>query len=320
MTKVGADIGNFLNASVKISTISKEYELSGRIIINGLQMGGDPTQLAKILTGSIVSCDTNNIESCKKTAEEMIKYSSEYFPNQFSENASIWTTPLVPLGGFSKDHFVSDFGLILADSYVTNEVIEGRKYLLCEVRNSKNHVYGFQSMLTNYPIPAPKIEAYLEGYTSNLNLLSNNNGYSAFDCWKFPQKCVDIVNKYKSSKFKDGFPDSLNKLVNIKYGGGDALLFWPTGVESTYKEFLPQSRRISHPIFGFVFGSSDVVITFEEGNIPVFKTNEVDCSNKTENKCTLRVHFNILSEVVMYRDSYRYIEENPYLPNNLENC
>lgn len=95
-------------------------------------MGGSPEELGAILDPSISQCDIKHTDKCQSVINTLIEYSKTKFPSQFKKEGSIWTNPLVFLGGIATDFNLADFGLKIAPSFVTNEVEIERKKLLLE--------------------------------------------------------------------------------------------------------------------------------------------------------------------------------------------
>jgi hypothetical protein len=200
-TKIGVSVGGFINASASINKAAEEMKLSGRIEISAYQMGGDPTQLSKLLASSVIDCDIKDIKSCQDTAKSLINYVSNIFPTQFSKDEKgVWTSSLVPLNSYQKDYLVSDFGLKLTPSYVTDKVKENRKNLVNFYNKFNYYINSLDYIIKKYPVKTERIFSdYFDSLNYNLNSLITGDGQNrAIDCFTFPFKCPQIYdNIYK---------------------------------------------------------------------------------------------------------------------------
>jgi hypothetical protein len=219
-THVGLNIGSFIDASSTISNVSTKYNLSGRIQVLAFQIGGDPTELSKLLASSVVDCDIKNIKACQDTAKNLINYVSNIFPSQFKkDDHGIWMSPLVPLTLFKKDYLVSDFGLILAPSYLTKEVQNARTDLV----NIKRKLdYYYSNLLKLKQIYPTKLDSpfsdYLSVLENNFYVLEIGDGMGrAIDCFQFPFKCLPIYDELKSKLILNYENDLMKSIQELEY-------------------------------------------------------------------------------------------------------
>ncbi len=125
--KFSAGVVGLGQITTAIQSISTQYNLNGQVTISGYQLGGDPTQLGRMLNSSILQCSITNTAACRQAETGLLNYSSNIFPSQF--NGSSWTN-MATLGGFTTGYLVSDLGLRLAPTYVTPEVVTARQTLI----------------------------------------------------------------------------------------------------------------------------------------------------------------------------------------------
>jgi hypothetical protein len=172
--------------------------LNGKVSITGFQLGGDPSQLSKLLSASVVDCDIKNTQACQDTAKNLINYVSNIFPTQFKKDESgIWTSPLVPLTQFKKDYLLSDIGFNLSPTYITKEIEDKRNDLIRLFNLNDYYQKNINYLLRYYPVQLDETFAKLNNVLSNnIYLLLNGNEYGnkALDCFEFPFKCVDSYN------------------------------------------------------------------------------------------------------------------------------
>lgn len=218
-TKVGVNIGSFINASTTISTTASKYNLNGQIEILAFQMGGDPTQLSKLLASSAVQCEIKNITACQETAKGLIDYVSNNFPSQFNKDShGIWTSPLVPLASFQKDYLVSDFGLSLSPTYVNPKVERAREDLI-ELHNKYEYYSkNLNLLIKKYPIKLDSnFTEVMNILDDNLDILNLGDGQEkAIDCFQFPYKCDTVYSNLKSKLNLDVENRLLNLIKNMK--------------------------------------------------------------------------------------------------------
>jgi hypothetical protein len=199
-----AGITGFTSIIAHISEVVDKYHLHGTVRVDAKQIGGDPTQLAKILASNASPCNLNNkdeIEKCKLIAKSLSEYGST-FATQFEKDKNgIWDSPLVPMGIFEKGWRVSDIGVKLAPSYVTDEVIQARTELADRYKYDSYYAQHLDKLLNHYPVPLDadyrkKVQAVSDNAVGNTNLFVYNpkNDSSAIDCWDFPYRCAETKN------------------------------------------------------------------------------------------------------------------------------
>jgi len=206
-SKIGISIGSFLDASITISKLSQEYNLNGKVTIIGFQLGGDPSQLSKLMSSSIVECDVKNTQACQETAKNLIDYISKVFPNQFKKDESgIWTSPLVPLTTFVKDYKLEDFGFEITKTYINQDIQDKRKNLIDFYFKNIYYFKNLDFLMKNYPINlSDVITKYIKVLNDNISLMTigNSYGYKALDCFQFPFKCDESYNNLFADLDKD---------------------------------------------------------------------------------------------------------------------
>lgn len=199
-TAVGGSVLGFATASAQIQNIATAYHLQGQLVVQAYQIGGSPQELSMIFKNpsNIFKCDINNTAACQSAATTILDYASNAFPNQFGKDNNIWTSPLVPTGGLGLDFRVSDFGMILAPTYATDDVKNKRASLIETYKKYDNYANYFQTVNNYYP---GTLDEYIKSQVqnninlsqANVSLLEQAPGYgSSIDCWKFPFRCSTV--------------------------------------------------------------------------------------------------------------------------------
>ena len=221
----GAGFGSFANAGIEISSTMRKYGMQGTISISGFQLGGDPTQLGKAVSTAVTQCDINNVAACQATIAGLVKYVSENFPTQFQKDDTgrIWLSPLVPLGGYTKDYSIDEFGMLLAPSYVMTEVQAARDALLAQQNKNDYYATHLNNVIKNYPFALvanykDQLIAERNVVEKNLKTLATGVGSgAASDCFKFPTRCI-AINKDIQSQLTNIEPSTISNLMApIKY-------------------------------------------------------------------------------------------------------
>jgi len=185
---LGFDVGSFISASEKISKTASQLNISGSVSINAFQLGGNPTELSKILSSSAAECDIRNLTACQDTAKKLIDYVSNVFPNQFQkDDHGIWTSPLVPLTELIMDYSVSDFGLKLSPTFVTQELTLGRKQIEDLFLRNSYYNKNLVNVIARYPVAmSSEVVQFSKNFQQNALIL-----VEGVDLYNFPSKGVE---------------------------------------------------------------------------------------------------------------------------------
>ena len=233
-TKINVPFGSILNIAPEIEKLSEKHHLGGFLKISGFQLGGDPTQLSRIISLKTSTCSLNKMDDCQDIIKTMIEYASNEFPKQFQSKDGKWTSSLVPLGQFTKDFSVDEFGIKLSKSFVDDKVLKLRDDLVDIFHQSRNNFNHINFIYENYPAPLKKEnydilnQAYI---TSKFNLELVKTTCEPLFCWREPQKCESIINfiqdNYKEVKLSDFFENTFKTYIEMdcKFKGK----FWPIG-------------------------------------------------------------------------------------------
>lgn len=126
-TNLKADY-SLLSATGKFEKEATNSSITATLKILAYQFGGDPTKLTKVLSNEVTSCSIENIASCQKTTEALLKYSSEQFSEQFEKDKSgIWMNPFLSFGNPKKGYKVSQIGLKLSSSFINERLKQIRR-------------------------------------------------------------------------------------------------------------------------------------------------------------------------------------------------
>lgn len=233
-TKVNFPFGNILNISPEIEKITKKQNLGGVLKISGFQLGGDPTQLSRIISLKTSTCSLNKMEDCQDMIKTMIDYASNEFPKQFKNEDGKWTSSLVPLGQFTKDFSVDEFGVKLAKSFVDEKVLKLRYDLVGIFQKAKFNFFHVNFIYENYPgvFREEEFRVLHNAYeVTKFNYDLVRTTCEPLFCWKEPQKCESIVefilDNYKEVVLSDFFEGTFQTYfeMDCKFKGK----FWPIG-------------------------------------------------------------------------------------------
>ncbi|XP_018008251.1 uncharacterized protein LOC108665956, partial [Hyalella azteca] len=127
--KAGATFGSIISAAESVKNV---------VMMQAFQVGGDPSQLSKILNKDssgkyyALTCSLTAMEDCVKAAGGLLDYAKESFSTQFSFQNN---TGLTPLGiAFSQYASIKYIGLVAPPSLVTQEVIQDRDSLFTTLK------------------------------------------------------------------------------------------------------------------------------------------------------------------------------------------
>ncbi len=225
----GGSFGDIFSASAKIETLAKSLKLTGSVSIQAFQIGGDPTQLGKILSKDtsgnyyILRCSIDNMASCKQAADGILDYANSKFSTQFNFDTN---TGLTPLGsGFTIKQPIYYIGLAPPKFLVDQTVIDARNKLSSALSQSKYYRDNLFSLLYGYAakwqIQSSIYQAASKLYNQineNIDKIFNYSDAleSALGCFYYPDKCVAISEKIYD-KLKIVVADDLKFMKDVRY-------------------------------------------------------------------------------------------------------
>ncbi|XP_018016674.1 uncharacterized protein LOC108673369 [Hyalella azteca] len=100
--KAGATFGSIISASERIKNVATQYNITGAVMMQAFQVGGDPSQLSKIFSKDssgkyyALTCSLTTMDDCVLAASGLLDYAKESFSTQFSfqNNTGLGLTPL----------------------------------------------------------------------------------------------------------------------------------------------------------------------------------------------------------------------------------
>eukprot|EP00340_Litonotus_pictus_P010577 CAMPEP_0170536166 /NCGR_PEP_ID=MMETSP0209-20121228/101998_1 /TAXON_ID=665100 ORGANISM="Litonotus pictus, Strain P1" /NCGR_SAMPLE_ID=MMETSP0209 /ASSEMBLY_ACC=CAM_ASM_000301 /LENGTH=401 /DNA_ID=CAMNT_0010837503 /DNA_START=407 /DNA_END=1612 /DNA_ORIENTATION=- len=194
--KMNGKFGSFGTAGADISSEMNKEDMEGTVSITGYQMGGDPVKLNQILSEHVIECNSNDIEKCNPIVEAMIKYSRDDFPNQITSTPTeedMFKERFVPVGEISVDFQLSDIGMELADSFVTDEVVEARRELLDELNRMRFYKKALEDFEENYPYSLGTRFGPIKGRVAE-NIMNLEQGGRMY---KSPNRAMSTYKKIK---------------------------------------------------------------------------------------------------------------------------
>lgn len=184
--------GQFATITAKIKKTTEDRKTEGTVRIDAFQYGGKPIELSKILSGSIAVCDITKIEECQNTIKRLVEYASKDFPLQFENKGD--QNPLVNTGKIENDFEVTDFGLTLTPSFVTDEVAIVRKSLTRDFKKMNYYLTKLKVLKVEFKSSKIDYNALIDMTEKLINDL--NKGV---DLYNFPHRATEIYTKIKHS-------------------------------------------------------------------------------------------------------------------------
>ncbi|WP_039456761.1 hypothetical protein [Candidatus Jidaibacter acanthamoebae] len=214
--KASASWGNIFSASGEIQKIANALNIGGSVSIQALQVGGDPSQLSRILNKDssgkyyALTCDLKAMDNCIKAASGLLDYAVNDFSTQISFKNN---TGLTPLGtGFAHSEKIDHIGLTPPKTLVNSTVIEDRNLLSELLETNKSYQQYSDQLINHYPVTwntnsklYKNIKTFEKEIEYNIGKILNYNdpSESALGCFDNPEECDFITQNI------------VNDLVNI---------------------------------------------------------------------------------------------------------
>eukprot|EP00340_Litonotus_pictus_P006253 CAMPEP_0170514566 /NCGR_PEP_ID=MMETSP0209-20121228/1143_1 /TAXON_ID=665100 ORGANISM="Litonotus pictus, Strain P1" /NCGR_SAMPLE_ID=MMETSP0209 /ASSEMBLY_ACC=CAM_ASM_000301 /LENGTH=401 /DNA_ID=CAMNT_0010798709 /DNA_START=257 /DNA_END=1461 /DNA_ORIENTATION=+ len=196
--KLGGEFGSFGNVSGEIKREMKDEGMDGSISITGYQMGGNPILLSQVLSSKLSECTIEDIEKCNPVIEAMIEYGTNAFNEQLLSKPGeedLFQNRFVQIGEPTIDTYLEDLGMEISDTFVTEEVIEGRRELLNELNQMRYYHNALRDFEDNYPYALGNQIGSLKSRVSE----SINNLEKAKDMFKRPKTAMTTYKRVKGT-------------------------------------------------------------------------------------------------------------------------
>ncbi len=230
----GGSFADIFSASVDIQKIINQTKIAGSLSIQAFQAGGDPAQLAHILSKDpngdyyATSCSLSAMTYCVKAANGLLDYAKNNFPKQFSFQDN---KGLSPLGVGFIQYVPIEFIGLNSTSLVTPQILEWRKELATTLQENQYYQQKFNELVSGYIVPWDTTSnlyksciTLLNQANVNVNILMNPDPYHGpIGCYSFPYKCKDIFEEIMS-EIKPITPNDLKVLNDIKYSIGFSVI------------------------------------------------------------------------------------------------
>jgi hypothetical protein len=224
-----ASFGDIFSASGQIQQIASQYSITGSVVMQAFQIGGDPSQLSYILNKDsngdyyVLTCSLNAMTNCISAASGMLDYAKYNITTQFSFANN---TGLTPLGtGFISYNPIYYVGLTPPPSLVTPNVTEDRLTLANDLLENQYYEQNLYSLLNGYPV-AWDTTSTLYATIQNLYQTAQNNVAAIMNsanpqagglgCYTFPNQCDTITQNINSNLVSINGSD-LNFLSPIQF-------------------------------------------------------------------------------------------------------
>lgn len=189
---IGTSISGFSDLSAKVINSKSSGLFDGKVVISAFQLGGDPTQLSKIIPTSM-SCSFNDISKCDEFYNTGISnYLKNSFPSQFNKDDSF--TPIGNLS-FSPISLVDDLNMQISPSYITSEIEEARKKLLNLYSNNLANYQALSDVFYYYPVT---LDSLFKKDVHNALKIAEENLFKLQDaklCWTSPNNCIKTYHE-----------------------------------------------------------------------------------------------------------------------------
>lgn len=195
-------------------------------------MGGKPQQLSQILSKDangdyyILRCDLKNMEKCVKTADGLLSYATDNYPNQISYSDG--GKGLEPLGlGFAHYTPIRYIGLTPSDTLVTPQVQKVRLTLASIYKANQYYQEKAYQIMNGYPVQSQFLKPstlyanaslLYDIAKSNINILkpAQDADAGALGCFDYPDQC-EMVAKSLQTSIKPITDSNLTFLEEIQY-------------------------------------------------------------------------------------------------------
>lgn len=198
----------------KLKKESERLDVKTRIRITGMQYGGNPVELSKIISSNNSSCDYNRLEECNSVINKINSYITTDFPNQFSKGKNgLWENLFLNTGKIQKLYTLSDIGLMLSKTFITTELENARmlitKYYLA-LKYYVNELLRINKFFTDSKFDWKALILKADKEISILN--------TAEDMFLAPNRGMEVYRKVKKSSNANEVIGEIEEiLASIRY-------------------------------------------------------------------------------------------------------
>lgn len=261
---IGGNFAGFTELSAKIGTLSKSYKLQGKVIISAFQLGGDPSQLSRVMP-STMTCEFDNLAKCNDLySTGLASYLKDYLPAQFTKDSAYTPIGDVQLSPILLD---DDYDMTMAPSYITNDVKLARNDLINLANKNRANYQAVSAVLNNYPIT---LDVNFRNQVVNAQNIAHDNLtklQAATDCWSAPNRCIKIHDAIKPTIIEQpnknlitGFQDGAKFDSNLSYGPFKAYFYPNKANDATlYLQAATDKSGFYYPTSGYgYFGAANM--------------------------------------------------------------
>lgn len=209
---VKSAFGNIFSAATQVSNIASQLHIQGTVLMQAYQMGGEPSQLANILSKDsngdyyALSCSIQDMANCIKAANGLLNYAQSNFPQQFSFANN---TGLTPLGvGFIDYEPIRYLGVTPPPSLVNQTVINDRVALANSLIENQYYEQKFDELLNGYPVAwdlnsnlyMTSQKLYNQAQNNIKTIMGAGNPHAgAIGCFDYPDECIEITSNIQAN-------------------------------------------------------------------------------------------------------------------------
>ncbi len=286
----GASFADIFSASAEIQKVINKSNIAGSLAMQAFQLGGDPSQLAHILSVDpsgdyyATSCSLAAMDKCIKAANGLLDYAKNNFQTQFSFKDGKGLTPL----GVGFIHYVPiEFIGLHSQSFVTPEVLEHRKQLASALQENQYYQQKFNGLVNGYIVPWNTMsnlfkvyDALLKQASTNVNrLMDIDPNQGPIGCYDFPYQCNSIYETIMS-ELKPITANNLTTLDAIRYAiWFDIFVLYKNGdMPSSWDAGLIHANSIGDHFKSLDFVSATRT-SFDEGHTYYSSSGQIWCAH-----------------------------------------
>lgn len=205
--KLGFGVLGIVELSIRIRVAIKETKINGNVKIKAIQLGGDPSQLSRIIDDKIKDCNLLQFDECLKVANKIIDYASGDYVRQLTDK-----NKFIPMGTFSLKR-ISDFGLPSINP-LSYDIIESRDWMVSNFKKIDYYNFKLSEFIRFYPgYKRPEFSELVELADSVKSIYEEMNGSEGGKvCWNEPNKCVETKENFEEAI--NGLFDNEEKIIN----------------------------------------------------------------------------------------------------------
>jgi hypothetical protein len=227
-------LGGLFDTSSYVENIVTKYRLSGNVNLIAYQAGGNPSELAEILTQDangyyITQCALTNLPACQQVVEGIMSYSANSFANQVNITEGGVPENAAPLGYTYLPYTI--LGLNPSETILNEEINEARTWLADTYNTLQSQLVFVSHIATSWVNKyfsteiATALQETINNIINNIDLVEDPNT-GAITCYLVPTNCVSTTNTIQSNFYQvnEALIASFNTAYNLVYAGSNTAI------------------------------------------------------------------------------------------------